>query len=611
MIATKLASYQVRSLGKAYSITTTFHQSQQRTKVQPMMPSRIAFHAFFGAMSLATTSFAFTPITTSPVSSLLLPSSVTPSTSNNQFARISRLHAERFEGGDDEETRLNILSSRRKTIRSMLKNAENQRRYRLENDIVPEIDPETGKPIKSDSKAAITLTAFVVAAGAVTLRIGGRAALVSAVGLDFANDNPQLKDNMDQFLNYASGLDQGLEALAFIAAWTVVKVFCFDAGGVVLALSAGILFGGVLQGALFSAFAATVASSIAYFLAKVDSPFRNKALELLEEYPSLRGIEKVVAEDGLKAVLTLRLAPILPIPIGFYNYIYGVTNVPYFDFAGGIFLGSLKPYLLDSYLGVFGKEVVDGTVNQQGGLQDIILLAALGFSVLIGVFASELAGETWDSVKDEIDAEEKKKKDANESPEDVDDGIMRQFLGFEFPEWVIGAQLALQEADGRMDAMIKAEYNVKVWNCTDDNPPPFDKDPAQFPSSPEKLFAGSGFDGVAAICDGFVLSPALIKSYFKYADPLFDENEEIVQPVSLAEARSAVDNLIASKVAMETMEDSLKGLGQGGNLLTLEKPIREVRVNSNEKEELLKALGALRGKTESRLKKLNEEMDSL
>jgi len=495
----------------------------------------------------------------------------------------------------------------------MLKNAENQRNYRLENDIVPEIDPETGKPFKSDSKAAITITAFVVAAGAVVLRIGGRAALVSAVGLDFANDNPELKANMDQFLTYAAGLDQGLEALAFIAAWTLVKVLCFDAGGVVLALSAGILFGGVLQGALFSAFAATMGSSVAYFLAKVDSPFRNKALDLLEEYPSLRGIEKVVAEDGLKAVLTLRLAPLLPIPIGFYNYIYGVTNVPYLDFAGGIFLGSLKPYLLDSYLGVFGKEVVDGTVGQQGGLQDIILLAALGFSVLIGVFASELAAETWDSVKDEIEAEEKKKKDEN--PDEVDDGIIRKFLGFEAPDWVIGTQLALKEADARMDAIIKTEFGAKVWNSTDDNPPRADMDPARFPTSPERLYAGAGFDGVAAICDGLVLSPALIKSYFKYADPLFDEKDEIVQPLSLQEARIAVDKLIASKSAMQTLEQAVKTMednnSQNENLLTLEKPIRTIRANPNEKEELLKVLGAMREKTESRLKSLNEKIESV
>ena len=147
-----------------------------------------------------------------------------------------------------------------------------------------------------------------------------------------------------------------------------MKVLCFDFGGVVLALSAGILFGGVIQGAVCSAAAATIGSSVAFFLAKADTPVRKKALEVVDEYPSLRGIERVVAEDGLKAILTLRLAPLLPIPIGMYNYVYGVTNVPYFDFAAGVFLGSLKPYLLDSYLGVFGKQVVEGTAGDPGGI---------------------------------------------------------------------------------------------------------------------------------------------------------------------------------------------------------------------------------------------------
>ena len=190
------------------------------------------------------------------------------------------------------------------------------------------------------------------------LRIGGRAALVSALGLDFATDNPELKDGLENVLQYASTIGTESELALFILAWTAVKVFCFDAGGVVLALASGILFGGVWQGAVVSAFSATVGSSVAFGLAKLDTPVRKKALEVVDEYPSLRGIEKVVAKDGIKAIVTLRLAPVLPIPIGLYNYVYGVTNVPYLDFAGGIFFGSLKPYLLDSYLGVVRKQQV-------------------------------------------------------------------------------------------------------------------------------------------------------------------------------------------------------------------------------------------------------------
>ena len=180
-----------------------------------------------------------------------------------------------------------------------------------------------------------SLLAFVVAGGAVLLRVGGRAALVSALCLDFATENPELRDGLDSVLNYAATIGTESELALFVLAWTAVKVLCFDAGGVILALSSGILFGGVIQGAVVSAFSATVGSSVAFGLAKLDTPVRKKALEVVEEYPSLRGIEKVVAKDGIKAILTLRLAPVLPIPIGMYNYVYGVTNIPFIDFAGG------------------------------------------------------------------------------------------------------------------------------------------------------------------------------------------------------------------------------------------------------------------------------------
>ena len=424
----------------------------------------------------------------------------------------------------EEEARLRIYESRRGQIRQALKSAEGLRNFRAANGLVPELDEE-GNPIKSDGKFALTATAFVVTFGAIALRIGGRAALVSAVGLDFIADNPELQSQMTEFLDFTETMDPLLKAALFISAWTLVKVFCVDAGGVVLALSAGILFGGVIQGAVVSAFAATVGSSAAFGLAKLDTPVRKKALEVVEENPSLRGIEKVVAKDGIKAVLTLRLAPVLPIPIGLYNYVYGVTNVPYFDFAGGIFLGSLKPYLLDSYLGYFGKSVVDGSINNADGVQDVLLLVALGFSVLIGVFASQLAGETWDEILAE---EEAAKAATNDDDEEVDDGIVREVFGKELPEWMVGFQLSLQAADERIDEIILQEFDAKVWNYTDsqgNNPVPRELNPAYDPNSPEMVGAFKGIDYAASICDGLVLSPSIFKYYFRWADPLFDEEE--------------------------------------------------------------------------------------
>jgi uncharacterized membrane protein YdjX (TVP38/TMEM64 family) len=422
-----------------------------------------------------------------------------------------------------EDARIKIFESRRGQIRSALKSAESLRTFRIQNGFVPELD-EDGKPIKSDGKFALSATAFVVAAGAIVLRIGGRAALISTLGLEFFTENQELQDQMNQVLEISDNMALLEKGGLFCLAWTFVKVLCFDAGGVVLALSAGILFGGVIQGAVASAFAATVGSSVAFTMAKLDTPVRKKALEIVEENPSLRGIEKVVTQDGLKAILTLRLAPILPIPVGLYNYVYGVTNVPYFDFAGGIFLGSLKPYLLDSYLGYFGKSLVDGTAGDPGGVQDNLLLVALGFSVLIGVFASQLAGETWDSVLEEQEAE----KNALGEEEDTDDGIMREVFGIELPEWIVGFQVSLQIADERMDKLILQEYDARVWNYTSSegsNPVPRELNPAFAPNSPEIVGAFKGIDFGASVCDGLVTSPALFKYGLTFADPFFDEEE--------------------------------------------------------------------------------------
>jgi hypothetical protein len=319
-----------------------------------------------------------------------------------------------------------------------------------------------------------------------------------------------------------------------------------------------------LQGAVISAAAATVGSSLAFGFAKLQTPVRKKALDLLDEYPSLRGIERVVAKDGLKAILTLRLAPILPIPIGLYNYVYGVTNVPYTDFAMGIFLGSIKPYLLDSYLGVFGKNIVEG--DSSSGFQDVLLLGVLGLSVLIGVFASQLAGETWESVSKEIEAEKLKRQEL-EGDTDKNDDVTRVIMGMDLPNWIITAQYALKEADVRVRNIILEEYEAQVWNFTkaDGGPPP-ERDPAVSLTSIETLSAKQGFDFGAATADGIILSPLLFQTFLKYADPLYEEDGDEVLVVKRLDEGSELavvaDIPQGDRTDLLTRLDSLRSLAR-------------------------------------------------
>jgi hypothetical protein len=169
---------------------------------------------------------------------------------------------------------------------------------------------------------------------------------------------------------------------------------------------------------------------------------------------------------------------------------------------------------------------VDGTAGESS-MQDALLLIALGVSVLIGVFASQLANETWESINEEVELE---KKAAAEKGDTGEDGVTRQIMGMDLPQWVVGFQLSLQAADERVGAMIEEEYNAKVWNYTQEE---LELDPIIDPAaqsfSPEVANADKGFDFAASICDGLVLSPNLLSAYFRYADPLYEEEDKAIE----------------------------------------------------------------------------------
>lgn len=142
----------------------------------------------------------------------------------------------------EEEAKIKVWDSRRKYIRSVLRFAESVKNYRISNGLFDAADDGMTDAEKknSDRKFALAITAFVAAAGAVLLRVGGRAALISSLGLDFSSHNPEMKEQLDSFLTYVQDCGP-YGPLLFILAWTAVKVFCFDAGGLVLAFASGIM----------------------------------------------------------------------------------------------------------------------------------------------------------------------------------------------------------------------------------------------------------------------------------------------------------------------------------------------------------------------------------
>ena len=300
---------------------------------------------------------------------------------------------------------------------------------RIDDEAADEADAAGADAETTSDAAANTVgtTAFGVVVVALVLRFGGRAALLQVLGLDVAADT-EIAQRIDDFVTWSHSFDviPGYEdatlLLLYCGAFIVAKVGCVDPLTFALAISSGVLFGGVVNGALVATACATIGSSVAFGLARYGRPrLREKLLVLVRRDAKTRALERAVAERGFVTVLVLRLAPLLPIPIGGYNYLYGATDMSFLAFAPAMFLGSLKPYAFDAYLGVVGKTVVDDVASgaPTSQLSDPVLVGVFAAFLAIGALSSELATEAWRDIEAESLAEEEKRSAGGGALEDA------------------------------------------------------------------------------------------------------------------------------------------------------------------------------------------------
>lgn len=252
-------------------------------------------------------------------------------------------------------------------------------------------------------KSALGTAAAAVVIGAILIRFGGRALLTGFLGLDMIRDMG-VQDQVDQVLQFSNGLADPVKFALFALAWVVIKIFLIDGAGVILGITSGVLFGGVFQGALASSAGSTIGALACFFLAR--TLLRDRVQGEIEKQPVGRGLARVVEEDGFRTVFVFRLAPLIPIPLGAYPYVYGTSKLNPLPMAAGYFLGCFKPYLLDSYVGVLAAASLSGGAAVTDDSRDLILLIGFGALVCVGVFASEIAQEIFDNIQQEIDADE-------------------------------------------------------------------------------------------------------------------------------------------------------------------------------------------------------------
>eukprot|EP01041_Mallomonas_annulata_P011718 gene11718-24572_t len=202
-----------------------------------------------------------------------------------------------------------VWTARRKIIRSSITPIIKQN---IEKEKSPVSEESQGSLIGDRSnKLQFIFSAAILTIGVLAFRLGGRVAFMQFLGLDFMTQNG-VNEQMNDFITFFQTLGN-FQFISFLLVWTAVKLLCIDALTVILALSSGVLFGGLWQGTLASVSCSTIASYIAFALSRYI--FREKAQAEIARRPAFRAVDRACSKEGLKTVFVLRLSPLIPIPI--------------------------------------------------------------------------------------------------------------------------------------------------------------------------------------------------------------------------------------------------------------------------------------------------------
>lgn len=181
----------------------------------------------------------------------------------------------------------------------------------------------------------------------------------------------------------------------FIAAFVVATLLLIPATG--LTLAAGFLFGSVAGTALVT-LAATVGAAAAFLVSRYLAKDYIKGK--LQSYPRLKAIEEQVSAEGIKIVLLLRLAPLVPFTI--LNYALGVTDVSFLSYTVATALGKLLGVFSQVYIGSTGRSV-EAATQATGSSNVSLALSVVG--VVSSVLVTKVIADKASAVLKEYDAD--------------------------------------------------------------------------------------------------------------------------------------------------------------------------------------------------------------
>jgi uncharacterized membrane protein YdjX (TVP38/TMEM64 family) len=191
-----------------------------------------------------------------------------------------------------------------------------------------------------------------------------------------ANALPFLQWMVD-FIHWAKGM--GAAGGVLYAVFYIAGTALFFPG-LPLTLGAGFLYGAII-GTLVVSPASVAGATLAFLIARYVA--RDWVTRRLKKYPQAAAIDRAIEKNGFKAVVLLRLQPVLPFNI--LNYALGLTSIRLRDYMLASWIGMFPATVLYVYLGSIMNDISDllrgrpnsgmaGRLLVWGGLAAIVVL---------------------------------------------------------------------------------------------------------------------------------------------------------------------------------------------------------------------------------------------
>lgn len=182
---------------------------------------------------------------------------------------------------------------------------------------------------------------------------------------------------MVNFIQWAKGM--GAAGGAIYALFYILGTALFFPG-LPLTLGAGFLYGAII-GTLVVSPASVAGATLAFLIARYVA--RDWVTRRLKKYPQAAAIDRAIEKNGFKAVVLLRLQPVLPFNI--LNYALGLTSIRLRDYMLASWIGMFPATVLYVYLGSIMNNISDllrgrpnsgmaGRFLLWGGLAAIVVL---------------------------------------------------------------------------------------------------------------------------------------------------------------------------------------------------------------------------------------------